>query len=517
MPRWSDPTVGGKYGNPGAAMHLSNKSIDQCHMFLSESLGRAIISMNVSDLNVAIGTATLIIKPPRITEAKFNDFDRDFMPPNRIRSKFYDGKIVANGEWEYKSPNIRKNDFIARAMKGIYRTTITHGELESTNQLGRTTDAKPMVQTIDCRANFSQFRVDIEGAGNHSLVENCDDPVCRKIRTYFEDLACQVFRTLVKDMINKKLATFPTLIDTYSKNQKINYGLLLNEPKVGEYDILAGLEGKSLWYGSGNVPFLPATLDFVNRNRMASFELSDFAFNTIFYQSHTQRFQYSAVELLHKSISIKNQLSLNCKSSPKSTGKNQRWGGEITTGLHVNKSCMGSIFDNDQKPQYASNDTGDMIFKSDRRAPSIIVQSKDRSYFDASNGILEIYGPTNGQDEKRQLLGRAEVRELRGDFLPKFNGANVTGSMKITKLELAQPSGAFNDQSISKLTQFAQPLLTDMFNVFFDRYAQFPIPLPDGFQCASPDFMVNNRTMQIDCDIRYVEGKWGTSSKKNKL
>jgi hypothetical protein len=250
---------------------------------------------------------------------------------------------------------------------------------------------------------------------------------------------------------------------------------------------------------------------------MASFELSDFAFNTLFYQSHSQRFQYSAADLLHKSISIKDQLSLNCKSSSKSgksTNKNLRFGGVISSGIEISKSmCMGSIFDNQnstndqQKPQYASNDTGDMIFKSDRRAPSIIVQSKDHSFFDASNGILEIYGPANGQDQKRQLLGRAEVRELRGDFVPKFNGANITGSIKITKFELGPMSEqrrSFDDQSISKLTQFAQPLLTDMFNVFLDRYAQFAIPLLDGFQCVSPDFMINNRTMQIDCDIRYI-------------
>jgi len=512
-----DPLVGGKYGNPGADIHLSNKSIDQLHVFASDSLGRAIQNASIPDMNVAIGSATLLIKPPRITESKFFSFEKELIPSNRIHSKFYNGKIVANGEWQYKSSNIEKATFLGRALSGLYRATVTNGELESMNQLMRTSDAKPMVQTIDCQANFSQFRVDIEGAGNYSLIQNCDDPVCRKIRNFFEDIACQVFRTFIKESINKKLATFPTLIETYSRNHKINYALQMNEPKVTDFDIEAGLEGKSLWYGSSNVPFSPAPLDFVNRNRMITFELSDYSFNTLFYQAHSQRYQYSAAELLHKSPSIKDQLSLNCTSTKpqKPYRKPRVYVNPSTTG-EVKKPCLGSIFENntstvDPKQQFSSNDTGDLVYKSNQMAPWIIVQGKNRSYFNASNGFLEVYGPMSGQDQKRQLLGRADVRVMHGDFIPKFNGANITGSITITKLELVQSSmpssGSFSDQGLTKLSHFARPLLTEMFNVFFDRYAQFAIPLLDGFRCASPDFSINSRSMQVDCDIQTIGPK----------
>jgi len=514
MARWSDPSLGGKYGNPGADIHLSNKSIDQIHVFASDSLGRALQSAPISELTIAIGSGTLAIKPPQISEAKFPDFEKELIPSNRIRSKFYNGKIVASGEWQFESANTRKAYFLTRALNGVYRVTVTNGELESMNQLGRTSDAKPMVQTIECNANFSQFRVDIQVGGNTTLVQNCDDPICTKIRTFFEDTTCQIFRIFINDVINKRLATFPSLIETYSSNQKINYGLQMNEPRVGNFDIQAGLEGKSVWNGNDNVPFSPAPLDFVNRNRMASFELSDYSFNTLFYQSYLQRFQYSAAELLQKSPAIKDQLSLNCTTSQsKPVRKVNRW--DIHSGIGGSfKSCMGSIFNNNDSTtsnsQFASNDTGDLVYKSNQRAPSIIVYSKDYAYFDASNGFLEIFGPTNGQEQPRQLLGRAEVRVLRGDFVPKFNGANITGSIRITNLELGQSStqsSSLGDQWLSKLGQFAQPLLTEMFNVFFDRYAQFSIPLLDGFQCASPNFMINSRSMQVDCDIRSVDPK----------
>jgi hypothetical protein len=40
-----------------------------------------------------------------------------------------------------------------------------------------------------------------------------------------------------------------------------------------------------------------------------------------------------------------------------------------------------------------------------------------------------------------------------------------------------------------------------MFSAFLERYAQFPLPLLDGFKCMSPDFMINRRSMQVDCDF----------------
>jgi hypothetical protein len=59
---------------------------------------------------------------------------------------------------------------------------------------------------------------------------------------------------------------------------------------------------------------------------------------------------------------------------------------------------------------------------------------------------------------------------------------------------------------LAKLTQFVQPILTEMFNDFFSKYAQFSIPLPEKYQCTSPQFSILARTMQVDCDIQNVKG-----------
>jgi len=215
------------------------------------------------------------------------------------------------------------------------------------------------------------------------------------------------------------------------------------------------------------------------------------------------------------SSTINDQLSLNCTST-KPTKPNQRKFRVAVNadGSVISTTCLGSIFDHhhndsshvdpNSEHQFSSNETGDLVYKSDQRAPNVFVQSKNGSYFDASNGFLEIYGPANGQN--RRLLGRVGVRILRGEFAPRFNGANITGSVKITSLELVQSSSiqssdSLSDQCITKLTRFARPLLTEMFNVFFERYAQFAIPLLDGFKCVSPDFSINSRSMQVDCDF----------------
>jgi hypothetical protein len=161
---------------------------------------------------------------------------------------------------------------------------------------------------------------------------------------------------------------------------------------------------------------------------------------------------------------------------------------------------MGLMLGNNVDQQYGLNETGDFVYKSNQRAPSVIVQH-DRAFFDASNGTLELYGPA----PKRQLLGRVDVKVLRGEFMPKLHGANITGSVKINSLELAQtPTQKPSLGDLTKLTEFSKPILFEMFNAFLDRYAQFPIPMLDNLDCASPDFLITDRSMQVDCDIKSI-------------
>jgi len=460
--------------------------------------------MNISDSSVVVNSATLILKTLRINEAKFSSYEYDLIPSNRIHSQFLQGRIEASGEWSYKTANTKRL-LGGRSMNGIYKMSILNGDIDTMNQLSKTSDSKPIIQTINCKANFTQIRIDIEGAGNLSVIENSIDQIRRKIGNSFEDAVCQVLRKYVKEYMNVKLATFPALNETYSKNHKINYGLQSNEPQVSNHDIQAGLEGKAVWYGGGNVPFNPQQLGFIDRNRMYTFELSDYSFNTLFHQTHAQNYRFSANELLNnQSSSIKDQLLLNCTSDaplpPKKPSTRKSTGVSRSNSL----TCIGSMLENMtnvDEQQFSNNDTGDFVFKSNKNAPTIIVQSKDRAFFDASNSFLELYGP----EPKRQLLARVDIKLLRGDFMPKFNGRNITGSINIKQLELAQsPTQKPSLGDLAKLTEFSKSILTDMFNVFLERYAQFFIPLLDDFKCASPDFLISTRSMQLDCDIRMV-------------
>jgi len=263
------------------------------------------------------------------------------------------------------------------------------------------------------------------------------------------------------------------------------------------------------------VPFNPNDLDWADRNRMMSFVVSDYSFNTLLHQSHQQKFRYSAAELLNSST-IQDQLVINCSSRPKP----QKFGVLFSwkksakerqaSGADVGSMC--SVFENlpnfDQQ-QFNSNDTGDLVFTTNQRAPSVIVYKKDRAYFDASNGILELFAPKT-KDQSGKLLARAEVQILRGEFYPKMKGLNITGSVNITDLIFSQSSTqsrSIGDQWLSKLGPYSKPVLTAMFNGFFDRYAQFPIPLLDGYNCTSPTFSIGRRSMQIDCDIQRIQEK----------
>lgn len=89
---------------------------------------------------------------------------------------------------------------------------------------------------------------------------------------------------------------------------------------------------------------------------------------------------------------------------------------------------------------------------------------------------------------------------------------SITGSVNITDLQLSPAAPApilartrqLFDSTISKLSQLSVPVLTEMFNAFFSQYAQFPIPLVDGYACQSPELRWFQRTMQVDTDVRVL-------------
>lgn len=518
--QWTDPYVGGRSGLPGADIRISHRGLDQLHSFAAETLARRIQSMNMSEVPFSVGSSQLIVEPPRFTESRFAKFEKELMPPNRIRSRFYEGRFVANGDWQYRPGT----------MDGTHKTTIVNAELEAVTQLAKTNDGKPIVQIVDCKANLSQFRVDITGAGSLTKIENCDDPLCVEIRQHIEGLFCQQFRLFMTEIIDTKLATYPKVIDVHLPDYKLSYALLSNEPKVNDYDLQAGLEGKGVWNGQNSVPFHPQELEFVNRSRMFAFDLSDYTFNTLLHQPHSQGYRYSATNLLSKLPMIDNILMLNCTSrcagdaghggTRKALRKiNRKYNRNLKLTRNINRSiagsCMGSIFENmtniNQQQLGGVNDTGDFVYKSNSRAPSIIVHAKDRAYFDASNGVLELYGPANGLNQ-RQLLAKADVRSMQGNVTLSMNTLNITASINITKLELVQSSmqtRTFGDDWLIKLHDFAKPMLAEMFNAFFKRYAQFPIPMLDGLECMSPELNIAARSVQVDCDVRQHTGQAG--------
>jgi len=242
--------------------------------------------------------------------------------------------------------------------------------------------------------------------------------------------------------------------------------------------------------------------------------LSDYAFNTLFHQAHSQQFRFSASDLLVNSTNsaLKDLLKLNC-TSPADQARRYKFGLGISTGFGVNTTralCLGSVFANVSNAQFPIDARGDLVFKS-QRPLAVFVRQPQKSYFGTSSGMIEAYGPI-GSDGKRELLGRADIELLRGDFFPAIDGCNVTGSINITDLQLTQASPApiqarirsIADPALIKLAQLATPILKDVFNTFLDQYAQFPVPLVDGYECASPEIRWSQRTVQIDCDVRVV-------------
>jgi hypothetical protein len=316
----------------------------------------------------------------------------------------------------------------------------------------------------------------------------------------------------VKETVNRHLATFPARVNILDDQYKVDYGLQNNEPIVLKDHVDVGLEAKYLWRGQGSVSFNPPNVSWVDKKRMQSFALTDFVFNSLFQQTHSQGYRFSAAEFLSKSPSIQDVLWLNCSSaSPKNGGRSGR-GGRVQSPANMPKPgslCLGSLLENfTNMEQFSANDTGDLVYKTNQKAPFVYIQSNGFGYFDGGVGNLEIYGPAKGPNGNRQLLARFDVPLMRGEFTPKWNGANITGSVKITRLHVdklqSQPT-SMTTEWLGKLSQVAVPTLIETFNSFLNTYAQFPMPLLAGYKCTSPEFIVLPRTMQVDCDLVLTE------------
>jgi hypothetical protein len=149
-------------------------------------------------------------------------------------------------------------------------------------------------------------------------------------------------------------------------------------------------------------------------------------------------------------------------------------------------------------------------FQIQNKAASVFILNDQAAYVDGAGAFahLDILGPAVDEDKKREVLARAVVRLLRGDFIPQLNDRNITGTTKFDRLVLERPSNGassdvMTDEWLLKFADFARPILTDIFNAFLKTYAQYPVPLPNEFECASPEFTITARTMQVDCDILF--------------
>jgi hypothetical protein len=299
-----DPFITGKWGNRGSNAHMCGKSLDAIHQHVAGMLSKALEALSVLDFSVNLGTGTLTIKPPRVTEAGYARADYDLLPPKRIRSSFRDGRLVAKGVWQFKP-------VVGNLIGGTYIATVKDMELNATNQLGRTGDGKPIMQTIECKSHVGQYRIEIQGATDIKVVENCNWDVCHRVRKYFEDAICKLFDRFVKEVVNRELQSYPNKVTVYSELHKVDYSIMNNEPIVTDECIEFGMEGKYIWRGSSNVNFNPTAMQWVNRNRMLSFELSDYTFNTLLHQAHAQGHKFSAADLIETSPNFDQWLSLN--------------------------------------------------------------------------------------------------------------------------------------------------------------------------------------------------------------
>lgn len=82
--------------------------------------------------------------------------------------------------------------------------------------------------------------------------------------------------------------------------------------------------------------------------------------------------------------------------------------------------------------------------------------------------------------------------------------------MNMSDLQLTQASPppiqarmrSLPDPVLVKLANLATPIFNEMFNNFLDQFAQFPVPMVEGYECENAEFRWSQRTMQIDCNIR---------------
>jgi hypothetical protein len=533
-----DCITDGKQGNPGAQIRFTTKALDEVYKHAMETIVKAIKEMNLPDVMVPLGGGILSIKDARIVDAKLGSYVRQLVPADKtnprgqIKSCMRGGRIVSVGDWTFKSMDPQRRTMAS----GVFRTIVINPELNVTNEFARRHDGKPMVETKSCLASLKQFRIEIDGFGdNTTVIEQCDNIMCSSLRNYFQSQVCERTKTYINQFANLKLATWPSKIrlgPSFGGNRFVlDYTLLKEDwPRITNKGVQTYLEGEVLSRGSYGAPFNAVTLanfgedlddsddELKENDSMMTFKMSDYAFNTLFYHAHTQQFKYSAIDLIPSSSSqVRNYLKMRCVSSKPSPKIVQRQNTPAPSAAASSPmpACLGAVFENNNDTSSESstdnNDDegyGDLVFKSQR--PLQVVLDAPSYQFGVDGGLIEAYGSI--VDGKRELLGRADVQWIRGEFTPKLDGCNITGSVMIHQLQLGSSSmsapaaariRSMSSVMLDKLAQLAKPVFVEMFNSFLDQFAQFPIPLVEGLECESPKMeYADNRTMQVRSEIR---------------
>lgn len=525
-----DCDVDGKQGNPGAQIRYSESALDEVYKHAMRAIVDAIKEMSLPDVMLPLGGGILSIKNARIVDSKLGSYVRELVPERgqqgQIRSCMYGGRIVSVGDWTFKTMQMP-----ARTMgSGEFRVVVLNPELNVTNEFARRHDGKPMMQTASCQASLKQFRVEIEGFGdNTTVIDQCDNMMCTHIRSYFQNQVCLQTKTYIDKFANQKLATFPTKIKlgpwTSGNKYVLDYSMMQLEPKITKNGIQASMEGRVLSRGSYAAPINPVALANFDvededdlkddKNQWLTFKMSDYVFNTLFHHAHAQQFKFSAFDLIPSKSPVRSYLKMRCPSKPAPAQRRQMESSSPQPSSTVPEvACLGELFEsNSSSSDESSSDTkdgfGELIFKSQR--PMQVVLQSPSYQFGVDGGMIEAYGAP-GSDGKRELLARADVQWIRGSFMPKMDGCNVTGSVHIDQMRLVQSSitspavariRSMPESMLDQMAQLCSRVFTETFGSFLDQYAQFPMPLTEGLECESPQMQfADNRTIQIRSGTR---------------
>jgi len=472
-----DPWQGGKFGNPGARLRISEIALDYANRLANEKITDIIKSLRAPDARIG----DLTIYGLKVVDFETPDYYRKLMKPNFVQWGFRQGQLSTQSGFSQiiRRPPFVNGQLTVDNITGIVTIASGSTSMDTSSTMVRDVEGRPSISSMTCDAKLGLLNVTFSG-NLLSMPTYIQDLIVRQIQSVFEMLICSTARSLVMTAVNAELKTFPSKVPLDGSGLILDYSLLDNPRVTNDNEAIEGLLKGAVYIRDQPVyPFYPPNvwLNVTDNSTMIEFHLTSYLLNTLFYEAHQKKLlRFFATPQLMSPSSAK-MLQLSCLPE---------------------QLCIGNIFGNSSSFGPQSYVTLSMQTTDSPKAMFNLHEG-----FWLGKGVVRMDVVDESKNSTKLLSADASC--VFGSLNPRLYKNILFATTNITRVKLDKvesPLETLSDYDVAELERIVAIVLEELINGFFSR--GFPIPLVDGVSMVQPSVQVLPGSIFVSSNFTYT-------------